>query len=310
MAECQATTGNTGAAARWRWLLAAVLSVILLGICLRTTVPVVGSGSTSGSVLPRQVLSHPIIRGAPAPIHATDAPRLPELANDPEAWQEAIARAYAALGRWRDGWVDQAPVLDAAAAACRDVAEAMLAKDRARKGQGRPSIPSKGILGPVVEISAPPGLAKAAGIDPTGDSGSVGDGNPEAVDRAKVQSDTSDRAGVQQPNPLQAMERRRDGIDLTKAGLWADSTFDPGYPAHRGGMRISNRSDGDYAVSLEADDFSTIRLDGGMVVPGRYYRVRGDAVITGAKPAHVTIRPLVNLPVYFEKPTTLPQTNG
>ena len=90
---------------------------------------------------------------------------------------------------------------------------------------------------------------------------------------------------------------------------WAAIPYDPklvdGHP-----LVITNRSGGRYGVSLQVDDCSTVRLNGGLVVPGRFYLLNGTITIQAAVPVGVLIRPLDTLHGYYEQPLLPPSANG
>jgi hypothetical protein len=109
------------------------------------------------------------------------------------------------------------------------------------------------------------------------------------------------------PDPRSALRDGADGPELLEPGLWAKVPF---RPDQRPRLVIADRCDGGYAVAFYGSDFSTIRLDGGLVVPGRFYHVHGDAVITGAASCSVDIRPLAAVPAVAEQPARPPQGNG
>jgi len=79
-----------------------------------------------------------------------------------------------------------------------------------------------------------------------------------------------------------------DGITLTSDQVWALARLDPS----KGQLVITNKSTGDYSVSLLGSDFGTIRVNGGLVVPGRNYLVHGSVTVTGSCNCAIHIRPI------------------
>jgi hypothetical protein len=92
---------------------------------------------------------------------------------------------------------------------------------------------------------------------------------------------------------------------ITGAQVWALAHLDPAL----GKLEVENRSGGDYTISLFGDDFGTVRLNGGLVVPGRAYALGTAAEITGAAAVAVHIRPAGVAATVYPGPL-LPQGNG
>ncbi len=96
---------------------------------------------------------------------------------------------------------------------------------------------------------------------------------------------------------------------LTLPDAWLAIPYQPalvqGQP-----LVIANQSGGDYAISLLGSDFGEVRLDGGLVVPGRYYRINGAATITSTVPVGVHVRPLTAVGTYYDQPLLLPSADG
>jgi hypothetical protein len=53
-----------------------------------------------------------------------------------------------------------------------------------------------------------------------------------------------------------------------------------------------------------------VRLNGGMVVPGRFYLLQDQVTISGNTPIGVIIRPVTVLHGVYEQPVRLPEANG
>ncbi len=92
---------------------------------------------------------------------------------------------------------------------------------------------------------------------------------------------------------------------ITGAQVWALAHLDPAL----GKLEVENRSGGDYTISLFGSDFGTVRLNGGLVVPGRAYALGTAAEITGAAAVAVHIRPAGVATTVYPGPL-LPQGNG
>ncbi len=97
--------------------------------------------------------------------------------------------------------------------------------------------------------------------------------------------------------------------ELLEPDAWIAVPYDPvlvqGQP-----LELTNRSLGDYVLRVDAEDFGSVRLNGGLVVPGRYYRVEGTMTVTSDAPVGVIIRPLGVVHGYFDHPVRPPSANG
>ena len=92
---------------------------------------------------------------------------------------------------------------------------------------------------------------------------------------------------------------------ITGSQVWALAHLDPSI----GKLDIENRSGGAYTISLFGPDFASVRLNGGLVVPGRAYAIGSGAEITGAAPVAVHIRPAGVATTVYPGPL-LPQGDG
>jgi hypothetical protein len=97
--------------------------------------------------------------------------------------------------------------------------------------------------------------------------------------------------------------------DLIAPDAWVAIPYQP---AAAGGqpLVINNRSGSGYAISFHGDDFGGVRVNGGLVVPGRHYRLDGSMQVTSDVPVNVHVRPLSAVPSYFEQPLQWPRANG
>jgi hypothetical protein len=107
------------------------------------------------------------------------------------------------------------------------------------------------------------------------------------------------------PIPVRSSGTRHE---LLAPDAWLDVRHDPARAAQ--GIEIADPSGFGYAVSLLADDFAGVRLDGGLVVPGRLYRVHGTARITADVPVHVHIRPVAGRTDVRDRPLHPPAGDG
>jgi len=67
---------------------------------------------------------------------------------------------------------------------------------------------------------------------------------------------------------------------------------------------------GRHAVRLHGDDFGPVRVNGGLVIPGRSYRIVGEIVIESAGPIGIDIVPLIAAPDYHQEPFQVPVAPG
>jgi hypothetical protein len=89
--------------------------------------------------------------------------------------------------------------------------------------------------------------------------------------------------------------------------VWAAIQAEPGRSLP---LRIADHGEGGHVVALFADEVGSLRLNGGLVVPGRYYRIQGTVEITSSAPVNVHIRPLSAVPDYHDGPLVAPSANG
>ncbi|MBA3707839.1 MAG: hypothetical protein H0W83_03340 [Planctomycetes bacterium] len=202
---------------------------------------------------------------------------------DSEPALRALARAVAAAGQADDGDPSALEVLDREAAAELAPARRLLASSPMRSS-------------PMRSATAPPPLT--AGSDP-------GD-----IDRTAA-SGTSPGGRLdagRAPDPRTALRDTPDGPTLNAGGVWSTTTFTP--TSERHAWSIRNDSGHDYVISVEAGDFSTIRIDGGLVVPGRFYRIGATTAITSSVPCTVVIRPLEAVNRFHDRPMLSESGNG
>jgi len=212
----------------------------------------------------------------------------------------ALARAFAALGLAQAGDPSRLATLDPNAKDRLDDARILLletplyarphagADDRAAAGQGAAGAVTSG-------AATAPGAGAASAVVAGATAGSHAASGPMTLDLAQAVA------------PQQALRETPEGPLLIAGGLWAKVLYNPALQQQ---LVITNSSAVGYAIAIYASDFSTIRLDGGLVVPGRYYQVDGHSVITGASGCSVDIRPLAVVPAFSLSPAQLPHGDG
>jgi hypothetical protein len=111
--------------------------------------------------------------------------------------------------------------------------------------------------------------------------------------------------------PTHAPTPIRGDLDkvLTVPDAWVAVPFDP---QRAGGKPLTLRNDsgGDYGYSLHGDDFGSVRVNGGLVVPGRFYRLDGTITITSGVPVGVHLRPLATIATWADAPRLPPGGKG
>ncbi len=97
--------------------------------------------------------------------------------------------------------------------------------------------------------------------------------------------------------------------EILEPDAWIAVAYNPALVAGEP-LELTNRSFGTYVLRLDADDYGSVRLNGGLVVPGRYYLMDGTMTISGDVPVGVMIRPLGVVHGYYDQPVRPPTANG
>jgi hypothetical protein len=217
------------------------------------------------SVLSRK----PSIPNSETPVQAIPPPSLAPPVSDEKTTRlgavssqvanEALARAIAALGQQQDGHAIDLSALDEATTSQIEPARILLASV---PRQTAPGLPMRLPDGSVMRMGPD---KKNAQIEPLKTSEPVRDTNARLVDGHLIPRRLDQSGRV--PIPMRGDVKK----DLVEPDAWIAIPYDPHLTAGQP-LEIVNRSGGKYAVSLNADDFSSVRLNGGMVVPGRFYK--------------------------------------
>ncbi len=222
----------------------------------------------------------------------------------------ALARAYAAAGEMLDGKRADCAALDAQSAAELGHARELLALAHPLVGAGRPTRLPDGtelrIDGAAPAEAAPPPFGSHAQVQRDGAAATL---PGEAVARtAPVQADAASSLTVgsaKQPIPI-----RGDLVkELIAPDAWVAIPYKPGLVEGQP-LVIKNLSGSGYAISVNGDDFGSVRVNGGLVVPGRYYRIDGEITVESSVPVGVHIRPLTAVSIYYPEPQPAPSANG
>jgi len=237
------------------------------------------------------------------PKESPDGPgtmRLPqgEPAPLPEnlVFDESHARAFAWLARQAAG--DAPTPLDRAAAERLPLMRELFARHQPRRGRALALVSPAGVFtvaGPFPDGTFPPQRDEAF-LQELAER--LGDGGPiperEGVDEARR---------FLLVKQVGAVRNEAEGRRVVAGpGVWAALRR----PAAAPPTTLAVEGDAAYAVSFHGEDFGTVRLDGGLVAPGRFYRVEGTAVITGG-PVGIHVRPLETVPAYHEAPVIPPE---
>lgn len=195
-----------------------------------------------------------------------------------DADARALARAVAAVGAAEDGAAARLERLDPAARGRLDEARALLAlHPPAVRGAGRPTVAADGS---VMRIGGPT------------PSGAPSDAPLPATSLPATSLPATPAA--QEPRPVAGEGPAKD---LVEPGAWIAIPFDPMAAGERR-LRLRNRSAGGYALRLSAEDFGSVRLDGALVVPDRFYVLDDETVVESELPVDVIIRPLEAVPAW------------
>lgn len=212
-----------------------------------------------------------------------------------------LARAVAAVGAFDDGHRQDLNDLPVSVRALLDQARFLLATTPRCVGPGLPMVLPDGSE---VHVGADPGRVSgdvAPGLIPAGSPAERE--LARAVDGKLVARTWSNTARAPVPT-------RGDHIkEILEPDAWMAVPYDPALVAGQS-FELTNRSLGDYVLRIEADDYGSVRLNGGLVVPGRFYLMDGTMTISSDVPVGVTIRPLGVVHGYYDQPVRPPSANG
>jgi len=211
-----------------------------------------------------------------------------------------LARAVAAVGAFDDGRRDSLEDLREAVRALRDHARVLLATT---PRQAAPGLPLR--LPDGTELQITPDLQRPGEqtAQPTIPGSPADRERARAVDGRLVARtfNTADKL----PIPI-----RGDTVkEILEPDAWIAVPYNPALTNGQA-LEITNRSLGQYVLMLDAEDYGSVRLNGGLVVPGRYYLMDGTMTISGDVPVGVMIRPLGVVHGYYDQPVRPPSANG
>lgn len=215
----------------------------------------------------------------------------------------ALARAYAWAGQRRDGRLPADAVLDADALAWLPAVEKLLDQQEVRNW--RQLEPDAAAMPPTTAAVAPgPALP---GVASEGDRALVAGTTPS--DELPPGHTWPRPRTVSQAPPPDALTYAGQELAIRQPGMMGDLAFRA--DEHEGSaLRIVDRSGGRHVLIISAEDPGDIRLDGGLVVPGRAYLISGEHQLTGGSDAHVLIRPVDAVSGFHPGPARLPSGEG
>ena len=237
--------------------------------------------------------------GGNGPMQFT-APPGPMKPTDRGSFTAAEARAYALLGQFDDGVIDRLPSVDGETQVAIERMRPLLDRQQLRRGEHRPTVTPNGTF----TIAAPARRRGHSTVAHQSVDGELTSSAPTRTDGA-ASATSATRLDLVEPQGTVALNA--DGHVISGRNVWAAIHAEPGrgLPVH-----IADRGEGGHVVALFGDDVGSLRLNGGLVVPGRYYRIQGSVEITGSAPVNVHIRPLSAVPDYHEGPLQAPSANG
>ena len=222
----------------------------------------------------------------------------------PQVISATLARAVAAVGAYLDGRRSEVDDLPDDQRAQVDLARVMLAAVPRRSAPGLPMVLPDGTVAGLAPDPVPrddPATIPTPSLP--GEPTLAEREHARAVDGRLIARTLT--ATGKAPPPA-----RGDHVkEILEPDAWMavpyNSALVSGEP-----LTITNRSLGQYVLRIDADDYGSVRLNGGLVVPGRFYLMDGTMTISGDLPLGVTIRPLGVVHGYYDQPVRPPSANG
>ena len=200
-----------------------------------------------------------------------------------DAETDALARAIALVGQLADGAIAEIPAdLDPATRAALTEAEALLA---AQRPQRRAGLTFQAADGSSMRIAPPASGTPAAAA--------YADLEPAAPVVARTDAGTAQVSG--------SVTSQAAGAAIDGEGVWSAIWREPGDSPFRIEDTIADR----HAIRLHPQDPGSLRVNGGLVVPGRCYRVGTGLVIESAGKVGIDIVPLDAAPLVYDGPIPL-----
>jgi hypothetical protein len=207
----------------------------------------------------------------------------PELAD----YGAEEARAYALLGQLDDGVIASLPPLPDPVAVELDPMRSLLDEDRPMPGEGKTVVTPRGSF--TIARKRSDGGGSAAG---TGGDAAVAGQAPKQAEAVTMSGDIA---------------LTPEGQVITGQGVWAAIRLDPSI---QHSVRLIDRGEGGHVFCLRGEDFGSVRVNGGLVVPGRYYAIDSQTTITSSAAIGIEICPLIATWTYYPPPMPPPRVNG
>ena len=226
------------------------------------------------------------------------APAGPALPTDIGSFTPAQARAYAALGAVMDGRIEQLPIFDTETSAVVEQMRQLLNTQKKNIGEHKTTVTN----GAQMRIAStdtdifPPAIKEKSSSKTENNSDSQ-----QVTQHAQAQNKLN---FVEKPGQITITN---EGHIISGQAVWAAIKPIPGQGLP---LRITDRGEGGHVIAVFSDDFSTVRVNGGLVVPGRYYLIQGFIEINADIPIGVHIRPLNAVPSFHEETLTIPNANS
>jgi hypothetical protein len=277
---------------RERRLKPVLLGLAAFGVLLGVIGALIRAGPPATSAVGNVIgphLSPPRQRTTPPapPLRATTLPH-------------ALGRAVAAVGAYDDGRRASLDDLPPEVAALVDQARVLLAGASRRAAPGLPMRHGDGSQARIEPDPPPRGQHQPTPIE---------DGSLAQRERARAVAGRLVARTLATDGRLPPPVRGELAKELVEPDAWIAVPYDPRLTQGQA-LTLTNRSLGEYVLRLDADDYGSVRLNDGLVVPGRYYLVQGTLTITSEVPVGVIIRPLGVVHAYDERPVAMPTANG
>lgn len=274
---------------RMRFAIVGVLALLVIGLLILWRTPTFRTSDQPSAKI------DPVLPAAKIPIEP------PPVAGRPQVISLDVARAVAAVGAFDDGRRQTLDDLPENVRVLVDQARLLLAT---RPRQVAPGLPMRFPDGTEMHLTPDPARPGVADSTPVVPAGSPAERELARAIDGRLVARSFTIAG-KLPVPI-----RGDRVkEILEPDAWIAVPYNPALVAGEP-LEITNRSLGQYVLRLDSDDYGSVRLNGGLVVPGRFYLMNGTMTISGDVPVGVTIRPLGVVHGYFDQPVRPPSANG
>lgn len=222
----------------------------------------------------------------------------------PTVLSATLARAVAAVGAYDDGRRASLDDLPAEVQALIDQARVLLGTTPRVTAPGLPMVLPDGTVAGMKPDPAPRVPLTTTPVETHNDAPTPADRErARAIDGRLVARTLTSNGKTPPPS-------RGDRVkEILEPDAWMAVPYNPTLTAGEP-LVLTNRSLGEYVLRIETDDYGSVRLNGGLVVPGRFYLMQGTMTISGDVPVGVMIRPLGVVHGYYDQPVRPPSANG